>query len=103
MSQKNGDDDKSIISSMFLGDSSSPEEIVRVWLEIGKELGIDMIFPHIHCVLCQVGDEEETVFVGLVGSPSEEMVDILVSDDVMTEEILDLGLEAVMDRKRNIH
>lgn len=102
MSQKNGDDDKSIISSMFLGDSSSPEEIVRVWLEIGKELGIDMIFPHIHCVLCQAG-EEETVFVGLVGSPSEEMVDILVSEDVMTEEILDMGLEAVMDRKKNVH
>ena len=103
MSQKSGDDDKSIISTMFLGDNPSHEEIVRTWLELGKELGIDMIFPHIHCVLCQVGDEEETVFVGLVGSPSEDMVDILVSDDVMTEEILDMGLDAVMERKRNIH
>jgi len=88
---------------MFLGESPTPEEIVRVWLEIGRELGIDMIFPHIHCVLCQVGDEEETVFVGLVGSPSEERGDILVSDEVMTEELMDLGLEAVMDMKRNIH
>jgi hypothetical protein len=86
----------------LMEEAKSPEELISIWINIGTKLGVDFYFPHLKVVVHS--DEDGTKeMVALVGSPSEEIVEFFSSEEVMTDEIIDIVLKEIKDTRGVYH
>tara|TARA_B100000073_G_scaffold344455_1_gene351310 strand:- start:1293 stop:1625 length:333 start_codon:yes stop_codon:yes gene_type:complete len=82
--------------------SKTPQELISVWISIGKRLGVEEIFAHLKVVVYE-DDYDEQRIVGFVGSPSEEAVELLSSEYVFTEYICEKAVEAIIANEKVYH
>ena len=82
--------------------SQTPQELVSVWISIGKKLGVEEIFSSLKVVMYEDENEEQHM-VGFVGSPSEEVTEIISSEVVFNEYICDTAVEAIREKKVVYH
>ncbi len=82
--------------------SKTPQELMSVWISIGKRLGIEDIFAHLKVVVYE-DEYEQQRMVGFVGSPSEEVVEILSSEVVFTEYICEKAVESIIANEKVYH
>jgi hypothetical protein len=79
----------------------SKEDTIKVWLLLGRAMGIENFFPHIKvsAVEDKRGDHQPII---LVGSASAELSEYLSSNQIITEKIAKIcleELEALMEKK----
>lgn len=62
-------------------------ELIHLWVNIGKRMGIDESFPHLKVVLYEHEEEGEVLKtpVGIILAPSDDVVDHLSSENVFDE------------------
>lgn len=82
--------------------AETPQELISVWINLGKRLGVEDIFSSLKIVLYE-DDNQEQHMVGFVGSPSEEVTEILSSEIVFNEYICDRAVEAINEKKVVYH
>lgn len=83
-------------------EAKSPEELISIWINIGIKLGIDFYFPHLKVVVHS--DEDGTrEMVALIGSASEDVVEFLSSEEILSSRIIEIVLEDIEKIRGQIH
>lgn len=79
--------------------AESVEDLFAMWINIGRKIGIDLHCPHLKVVLNE-DENGERHFVAVVGSPSEDLVQDLCSEENISPE----HIEKIFNlTKENIH
>jgi hypothetical protein len=62
-------------------------ELIHLWVNIGKRMGVSKMFPHLKVIVYEHDDAGEILKtpVGVVLSPSEDVVEYLSSEKVFDE------------------
>jgi hypothetical protein len=72
-------------------------ELIHLWVNLGKRMGLDQTFPHLKVVLYEHEDEGEILKtpVGVILAPSEDVVEHLSSEEVFDEMLCIASLNAL--------
>lgn len=68
--------------------AGSVEDLFAMWINIGRKIGIDLYCPHLRVVLHE-DEQSQKHFVAIVGSPSEDLVQELCSEEHISPRYLD--------------
>lgn len=82
--------------------AQSPSDLLKVWISLGKRIGIDEIIPHLKVVLYE-SEEGGRNIVGIVGAPSEDVVTHLSSEKVFNEMLCQASVRALEEMKETYH
>ena len=82
--------------------AESPSDILKIWFSLGKRIGIDNIIPHLKVILYE-NEDQERLIVGVVGAPSEDVVDHLSSESIFSEMICQSSARAIKEMKEKYH
>ena len=88
--------------SLIAKQADSPSDILKIWFSLGNHIGIDNIIPHLKVIQYE-NDDQERLIVGLIGSPSEDVVEHLSSESVFTEMICQSSARAIKEMKEKYH
>jgi len=83
-------------------EAKNPEELISIWINIGIKLGIDFYFPHLK-VIVNSDEDGKREMVALIGSASEDVVEYLSSEEILSEGILKIVLEDIEKIRGQIH
>lgn len=76
--------------------AQSHEELVRIWINLGKRLGVFVFMPHIRVVVYE-DEESERHLISVIASPSEEVVEHLASEENLSDEHILSAIQSVVD------
>ena len=79
----------------------SVEDLMMVWINIGKKLGVDLVIPHLKVIQIKDSYDKNRV-VAIVGSKSEEVMEHLASEDCFDDDQIDKCLE-ILEKENVIH
>lgn len=82
--------------------ATSPSDLLKVWISLGKHIGLEDIIPHLKVVLYEDGDGEKNI-VGVIASPSEDVVNHLSSENVFNEMLCQASVRSLKEMKDVIH
>ena len=80
----------------ILSNSQSKEEIIKMWLYIGRMMGMDHIFPEIQVILTP-DENGKNQPIALVGSLDTLIIDCLTHGDVLNEALANICLDKIKD------
>lgn len=84
-------------------EAKSPEELISIWINIGIKIGIDFYFPHLKVVVHSDDEDGTREMVALIGSASEDVVEYLSSEEILSSRILEIVLEDIEKIRGQIH
>jgi len=64
------------------------QELVALWMNLGKIIGVELYLPHMKAVVAHDVDTDERYLVAFTASISEEIGEHLTSDQVFTPELI---------------
>ncbi len=79
----------------LVGKDPTDEQVIRFWFHLGHTIGIGNIFPYMKVVVTPDPErsEDDNAVVALLASPSEALVEVLSSQTVFKERVMDIVLE----------
>jgi len=85
--------------------AQSPIELVHLWVNIGRKMGVEAIIPHLKVILYEHEEDEDSVktVVGVIASPSSDVVEHLSSEEIFTEMICNSSVLALKRMKEEYH
>ena len=83
-------------------EAKTSEELISIWINIGVKLGVDFYFPHLK-VIVHSDEEGSREMVALIGSASEDVVEFLSSEQILSTKILEIVLEDIEKQRGQIH
>ena len=85
--------------------AESPVELVHLWVNLGRRMGIESIVPHLKVILYEHEEEEQLIksVVGIIASPSSDVVEHLSSEDIFTEMLCNSSIIALKKVKNGFH
>ena len=82
--------------------AESPSDILKIWFSLGERIGIDNIIPHLKVILYE-NEDQERLIVGVVGAPSEDVIDHLSSESVFNEMVCQSSARALKEMEEKYH
>jgi hypothetical protein len=79
---------KSILKSLSL-ECEDSEQIMKLWVQIGREMGVDIHLPHLKFIQVEDSNDQKKV-VAVVGCYSEDVVEYISSEAVFSDEVLEI-------------
>jgi hypothetical protein len=90
------------ILRQIVNEAKHPEEIIQIWVSLGKRMGIEDIFPAYKLVVLQQEDgSRETL--AFIASTSHTVVEYLTSENIFHEEVSEESLRALIANKPVYH
>ena len=85
--------------------AETPIELIHLWVSIGRKMGIETVIPHLKVILYEHEDNEELTksIVGIVASPSDDVVEHLSSEEIFTEMVCNRSVFALKKIKESMH
>ena len=85
--------------------ADTPIELIHLWVNIGRKMGVDHIVPHLKVILYEHEENEELIksVVGIIASPSFDVVDHLSSEEIFTEMLCNSSVIALKKVKDGFH
>lgn len=83
-------------------EANTPEEVIQIWVSIGKRLGVDDIFPAFKLIVLQDDDGSRNI-LGFIASPSDMVVEYLSSEDIFHGDICEEALRSISINKPVYH
>jgi len=88
---------------LLSSEAKDGEELIRIWINLGLKLGVDIYFPHIKVVIHRDEESGKKDMIALIGSFSEEIVEELSSEEVLNESLVEDVLTKIHDFKAVLH
>lgn len=85
--------------------AQTPIELIHLWVNIGRRMGVESIIPHLKVILYEHEENDELVksIVGLIASPSSDVVEHLSSEQIFTEMVCNSSVIAIKKIKGGFH
>ena len=85
--------------------AQNPIELVHLWVNIGRKMGIESVIPHLKVILYDHEEDEGSVktVVGVIASPSSDVVEHLSSEEIFTEMVCTSSVLALKRMKEEYH
>jgi len=85
--------------------AETPIELIHLWINIGRRMGVDHIVPHLKVILYEHEEHEDLIksVVGVIASPSFDVVEHLSSEEVFTEMLCNSSVVALKKLKDGFH
>ena len=87
---------KSILKSLAL-ECSDSEQLMKLWVQLGREMGVDMHIPHMKFIQIEDSNDKKQV-VAIVGCSSEYVAEYLSSEAVFSDEVLEIIHNDINDK-----
>jgi|TARA_B100001093_G_C26299575_1_gene788779 hypothetical protein len=79
----------------------SVEDLMMVWINIGKKLGVDLVIPHLKVIQIKDSYDEKRI-VAIVGSKSEDVMEHLASEECFGNDQIDKCL-SIIEKEDVVH
>tara|TARA_Y100000591_G_C21768211_1_gene664058 strand:+ start:798 stop:1118 length:321 start_codon:yes stop_codon:yes gene_type:complete len=85
--------------------ADTPKELIHLWVNIGRKMGVDCIVPHLKVILYEHEEDNAPIksVVGIIASPSFDVVEHLSSEEVFTEMLCNSSVIALKKVKDGFH
>jgi hypothetical protein len=84
------------ILSVLASSAEGHEELIRIWINLGKRLGVCVFLPYIRVVVYE-DEEKERHLISIVASPSEEVADELASSERISDEMIISAIKSIVE------